>query len=91
MGGTLGPRLLASSGLVALPSQAVLCMACAEIYPQAKVITLYLRVDPTTVELEEGFSREVTKLGHFGTGNLELSLKTMENFANLCCGEHTRA
>lgn len=52
---------------------------CAEIYPQVRVVTLYLRIDPTTVELEDGFSRDVTKIGHFGTGNLELSLKTMED------------
>jgi predicted transport protein len=54
---------------------------CAEIYPQVRVVTLYLRLDPTTVELEEGFSRDVTKIGHFGTGNLELSLKNMDDFA----------
>lgn len=54
---------------------------CAEIYPQAKMVTLYLRLDPTKVDLEAGFSRDVTKIGHFGTGNLELSLKTMDDFA----------
>jgi predicted transport protein len=55
--------------------------ACAEIYPQVKVVTLYLRLDPAKVELEEGFSRDVTRIGHFGTGNLELELKTMDDFA----------
>jgi predicted transport protein len=54
---------------------------CAEIYPQVKVVTLYLRLDPTMIDLEEGFSRDVTKIGHFGTGNLALSLKTMDDFA----------
>lgn len=54
---------------------------CAEIYPQVRVVTLYLRLDPTMIELEEGFSRDVTRIGHFGTGNLELSLKTMDDFA----------
>jgi predicted transport protein len=54
---------------------------CAEIYPQVKVVTLYLRLDPTKIELEEGFSRDVTKIGHFGTGNLALSLKNMDDFA----------
>ncbi|KPF99714.1 transporter [Rhodopseudomonas sp. AAP120] len=54
---------------------------CAEIYPQVKVVTLYLRLDPKTVDLEDGFSRDVTKIGHFGTGNLELSLKNMDDFA----------
>jgi predicted transport protein len=54
---------------------------CAEIYPQARVVTLYLRLDPSAIELEEGFSRDVTRIGHFGTGNLELSLKNMDDFA----------
>ena len=54
---------------------------CAEIYPQARVVTLYLQFDPTSIELEEGFSRDVTRIGHFGTGNLELSLKNMDDFA----------
>ena len=54
---------------------------CAEIYPQVRVVTLYLRLDPTAIELEEGFSRDVTRIGHFGTGNLELSLKNMDDFA----------
>jgi predicted transport protein len=54
---------------------------CAEIYPQARVVTLYLRLDPATVELEDGFSRDVSRIGHFGTGNLELSLNSMEDFA----------
>ena len=54
---------------------------CAEVYPQVKVVTLYLKLDPSTVDLEEGFSRDVTKVGHFGTGNLSLSLKTMDDFA----------
>jgi predicted transport protein len=54
---------------------------CAEIYPQSKVVTLYLRLDPTAIDLEEGFSRDVTRIGHFGTGNLELSLKNMDDFA----------
>lgn len=54
---------------------------CAEVYPQVRVVTLYLRLDPSTVDLEEGFSRDVTKIGHFGTGNLSLSLKTMDDFA----------
>lgn len=55
--------------------------ACVEVYPQARVVTVYLKVDPSTVALEEGFSRDVSKIGHFGTGDLEVSLRTMEDFA----------
>lgn len=55
--------------------------ACLEVYPQARVVTMHLKVDPKTVELEDGFSRDVTDIGHFGTGDLQLSLRTMEDFA----------
>ena len=55
--------------------------ACLEVYPQTRVITVYLKVDPKTAVLEEGFSRDVTKIGHFGTGDLELSLRALEDFA----------
>jgi predicted transport protein len=55
--------------------------ACLEVYPQARVVTMHLKVDPRSVELEEGFSRDVTEIGHFGTGDLQLSLRTMEDFA----------
>ena len=54
---------------------------CLELYPQVKVVTAYLKLDPKTIELEEGFSRDVTKIGHFGTGNLQLSIKNMDDFA----------
>jgi len=53
---------------------------CLEMYPQLKVVTAYLKIDPKTIELEEGFSRDVTSIGHFGTGNLELSLRNMDDF-----------
>jgi predicted transport protein len=56
--------------------------ACLEIYPQAKVVTAYLKVDPSSVEMTEGFLRDVSQIGHFGTGNLEVSMKTMDDFAN---------
>jgi predicted transport protein len=54
---------------------------CLELYPQARVVTAYLKIDPKTVEVEEGFSRDVTNVGHFGTGNLALSLRNMDDFA----------
>ncbi len=50
---------------------------CMEIYPQAKVVTLFLKLDPDTVTLEDGFTRDVRNVGHFGTGDLQVTLKTM--------------
>jgi predicted transport protein len=54
--------------------------ACVEVYPQTKVLTIFLKVDPKTVPLEKGFTRDVTNIGHFGTGNLEVSLRSMGDF-----------
>ncbi|MEP7006272.1 MAG: DUF5655 domain-containing protein, partial [Sphingomonas bacterium] len=54
---------------------------CMEIYPQAGVIMAFLKLDPSTVTIEKGFSRDVRKIGHFGTGDLELSIRTPDDFA----------
>jgi predicted transport protein len=37
-------------------------------------LVLYLRLDPDTVELRAGFSRDVRQIGHWGTGDVELSI-----------------
>lgn len=42
----------------------------------ANRLLVYLKLDPATVALEEGFSRDVSAIGHWGTGNVELSLHT---------------
>jgi predicted transport protein len=55
--------------------------ACLEIYPQSEVVIVYLKVDPKTVTIEEGFTRDVSKIGHFGTGNLEVQLRAAEDLA----------
>ncbi|MBO9397198.1 DUF91 domain-containing protein [Shimia sp. R9_2] len=54
--------------------------ACVEIKPSINTIKLYLKVNPDSVQLEEGFTRDVRNVGHFGTGDLEVTLKTHENF-----------
>lgn len=53
---------------------------CLQIYPQARSVVAYLRLDPVTVDLEDGYSRDVSSIGHHGTGDLELSLKSMADF-----------
>ncbi|MGK8508787.1 hypothetical protein ACRS5S_12245 [Nocardia asiatica] len=42
---------------------------------------MYLKVDPDSVQLEPGFSRDVRSIGHFGTGSLELRLKNSDDLA----------
>ncbi|NTI75985.1 DUF5655 domain-containing protein [Rhizobium rhizogenes] len=53
---------------------------CMEIYPQARTVTLYLKLDPSAVVLEDGFIRDVRNVGHFGTGDLQVTLKSMSDF-----------
>jgi len=48
--------------------------ACVEVHPQSKKLLVYVKVNPEGVRLEPGFSRDVRKIGHFGTGDLELTL-----------------
>ena len=51
---------------------------CIEVYKDA--VTLYLKLDPKTFILEDGFSRDVSTTGHRGTGDLEITLKTLSDF-----------
>jgi predicted transport protein len=45
-----------------------------EFRSQANKLLVYARVDPRTVDLESGFTRDMTNIGHFGTGDLEITL-----------------
>ena len=49
--------------------------ACVEVHPQTQTLLVYLKVNPDSVQLEEGFSRDVRTIGHFGTGDLELRVR----------------
>ncbi|XXZ52788.1 DUF5655 domain-containing protein [Streptomyces cavourensis] len=42
--------------------------------PKHQVILVYLRLDPDTVVLEEGFTRDMRGVGHLGTGDLEVRI-----------------
>ncbi|RRJ82603.1 DUF5655 domain-containing protein [Aestuariirhabdus litorea] len=42
-------------------------------------IILMLALSPTDVDLEEGFSRDMREIGHWGTGDLELTIRTAED------------
>lgn len=53
--------------------------ACVEFRPSASKILIFVKIDPSTVELEPGFTRDVSKVGHFGTGDLEITLTKPED------------
>ncbi len=50
--------------------------ACVEVKPTINTIKIFLKIDPDTLDLEEGFTRDVRNVGHFGTGDLEVTLKS---------------
>jgi predicted transport protein len=50
---------------------------CIEI--RRDKLLLYLKVDPSAVPPENGFSRDVRNIGHWGTGDLELSIRSRED------------
>lgn len=52
---------------------------CLEIFPKARTVCAYVKVNPDTVILEPGFTRDVRKIGHFGTGDLEIVMRTIDD------------
>jgi predicted transport protein len=53
--------------------------ACIEVKPTAGKILATLRIDPTTIELQPGFTRDMRKIGHYGTGDLEVTIARAED------------
>ncbi|MCL2320717.1 MAG: DUF5655 domain-containing protein [Oscillospiraceae bacterium] len=53
-------------------------IVCIQIH-QRKIL-VYLRLDPDAVELEDNFIDDVRDVGHCGTGDLKLTIKSNEDF-----------
>jgi predicted transport protein len=53
--------------------------ACVEFRPSAGKILVFVKLDPSAVKLESGFTRDVSSIGHFGTGDLEITLSKPED------------
>lgn len=41
---------------------------------QKKNLCVYAHLDPSNVEIEQGFTRDMREIGHWGTGDLEIVL-----------------
>lgn len=54
--------------------------ACVEVKPQIRHLKVFLKVNPDTIVLEPGFTRDVRNIGHFGTGDLEVIITGVESF-----------
>lgn len=53
--------------------------ACVEFRPMAGKILVFVKADPAGIPLEAGFTRDVSGIGHYGTGDLEIILSTAED------------
>lgn len=56
-------------------SQNIICMELKK-----HKIILFLKLEPKTVKDKPPFFRDVTTIGHYGTGDVELSISTIEEF-----------
>ncbi|MBT3318984.1 MAG: DUF91 domain-containing protein [Clostridia bacterium] len=54
---------------------------CAEIY--TKKIYLHLRLNPDDVQPVEGITKDVREIGHWGTGDLEIVIRSMKDFEKI--------
>ena len=52
-------------------------IVCMEV--QKKKIYLFLKLDPKRVTAEPGFVRDVSEIGHYGTGDVEVTLTTIKD------------
>ncbi len=55
--------------------------ACVEVHPLLKRVVVYVKVDPGSIVLETGFTRDVREIGHFGTGDLEIIIDSDDDLA----------
>ncbi len=53
--------------------------ACVEVHPQSMRITMWVKVDPSSIQLEKGFTRDVRAIGHYGTGDLEIIIQNNDD------------
>lgn len=54
--------------------------ASVEFRNQSRKLLVYVKVDPSSVTLEPGFTRDVRRIGHFGTGDLEITIQSTDDF-----------
>ena len=54
--------------------------ACVEIHPQTKTILVFVKIDPDTIAIAPGFTRDVRSVGHYGTGELEIRIRSDDDF-----------
>lgn len=53
--------------------------ACVEVMTKSQKLVVHVKGDTSQMEFEEGFSRDTTHIGTWGTGNVELTIRTPED------------
>ncbi len=53
--------------------------ACVEFHPNTGDILVFVKLDLKTTSFEKGFARNVTDIGHYGTGNVEIRVNDDED------------
>ena len=54
-------------------------IATIQLQTQKNSLLMWLPLDPGDITLEEGFSRSVRDVGHHGTGDLELTIRNLDD------------
>jgi predicted transport protein len=51
--------------------------ACVQVHPKSRKLLVFVKVEPTPAVIVPGFARDVRKIGHYGTGDLEITLSDL--------------
>jgi len=54
-------------------------VVCEEIFTQSNKLQIYIKLNPENIHLEEGFTRDVRNIGHFETGDLDITIRNEED------------
>lgn len=75
---SLGDDIISNQLKLYLAYKKIQNIVCIEIYN--KQIILFLKLNPETVELKNGFTRDMRNVGHYGTGDLQVIIKDAADF-----------
>ena len=53
--------------------------ACFEFHPNNGEIVIWLKINPDSIQLEDGFTRDCRDVGHYATGDLEVRIDSDED------------
>jgi len=54
--------------------------ACVVPFAHTEQLVVFVKVDPSETKLEDGFTRDVSDIGHWGTGDVEITIRSMADF-----------